>query len=210
MMGMTITVLQTQQKILLSNYYKEIKDIFKGDLPANPRALFLQNPDSEFSDMGKLAEKCKANVKSPTDCLSSPESLLKNLSENPADTEEERTLDADFMKNLSQLNEPKDKKKNTKLIEEIAVPLDVPVHMLQEYESDDRNPHRFVLRVNLPDISSVEECDLEIFKDELELTVEKKYYLKLQLPKPILDEKTSARFVRKSNLLSVTMPLEHS
>nr|XP_002129686.1 PIH1 domain-containing protein 2 [Ciona intestinalis] len=209
MMKLTIHVIQAEHKISLSSNFKECRDIFKGDLPANPRALFVENPNSDTSimDASKLAKKCQAQTGKGADILTSPEILLQNLASATAETD--TVLNGtDFVKNLTEKGKTNgEKKPKVKLIEEIAVPLDVPVHMLQEHEADNGKPHRFTLKVNLPLVESVAECDLEISQDEVELSVEKKYYLKFPLPRSIDNENTSARFVRKNNVLTITMPI---
>lgn len=49
---------------------------------------------------------------------------------------------------------------------------------------------------------------LFILQDDISLYVEDKYELKLALPSKIIDDEASAKFIKKSSTLTITMPID--
>ncbi|CAK8678261.1 PIH1 domain-containing protein 2-like [Clavelina lepadiformis] len=187
-------------KIKLSKNYRPCKELFKGDLPANPRALFIKNPQSEFSDedIRNLVE----TGKTPEDILSSPETLLEKLSTK--DTAPSNQKENDFVKNFM---DNKGETNHKKLIEEVERTMETPDYSLVELEENDDLCHRFVLKIKLPLIQKTSDCNLTISKNEIDLKVPEKYLLKLPLPKDIDDYSSKAQFSKKSSCLTLTMPI---
>jgi len=53
-------------------------------------------------------------------------------------------------------------------------------------------------------------CSRFLFQDDVSLTVEEKYDLKLKLDNTIDDAEASAKFIKKTSTLVVNMPLKTS
>ncbi|XP_041030145.1 PIH1 domain-containing protein 2 [Carcharodon carcharias] len=64
------------------------------------------------------------------------------------------------------------------------------------------------LRVELPEVSSVTECNLSVSKDDLVIDVPKKYRLQLDLPETISEDIVTAKFNKKTHILAVGMPIK--
>ncbi|XP_019364081.1 PREDICTED: PIH1 domain-containing protein 2 [Gavialis gangeticus] len=98
------------------------------------------------------------------------------------------------------------------LIEEIAsteVPeeLRAPVYELTVVPDANKKPIKIELKVELPKVSSVSECDLSISKDDLVIDVPEKYRLQLDLPELINEEAATATFNKGKCVLLITMPV---
>uniref|UniRef100_A0A7M4E9G3 PIH1 domain-containing protein 2 n=1 Tax=Crocodylus porosus TaxID=8502 RepID=A0A7M4E9G3_CROPO len=98
------------------------------------------------------------------------------------------------------------------LIEEIAsmeVPeeLHAPVYELTVVPDANKKPIKIELKVELPKVSSVSECDLNISKDDLVIDVPEKYRLQLDLPELINEEAATATFNKGKRVLLITMPV---
>ncbi|RUS80772.1 hypothetical protein EGW08_011495 [Elysia chlorotica] len=76
-----------------------------------------------------------------------------------------------------------------------------PKYML---ESEGSN---LVLKVELPGVKSVSECDLDISKDDVRLVVEGRHDWSIKLPSIIDEDQARAKFSKKLSLLTLTMPL---
>ncbi|KAK6172273.1 hypothetical protein SNE40_015970 [Patella caerulea] len=72
---------------------------------------------------------------------------------------------------------------------------------------NDKNHAMCCVKIFLPKVTSVSECELDISEDDLSLTVPEKYTLKLKLVDPIDEDKSKAKFIKKSHCLMVTMPI---
>ena len=64
-----------------------------------------------------------------------------------------------------------------------------------------------VLKVSMPELSSLGEAEVEISDDSFSLHVPSLYRLQLQWPQAVSAEEAKAKFVRKSHTLQVTLPL---
>ncbi|GFO29876.1 pih1 domain-containing protein 2 [Plakobranchus ocellatus] len=67
---------------------------------------------------------------------------------------------------------------------------------------------QLVLKVELPGVKSVTECELDISEDDVKLVVPGKHDWKLKLPSAIDKDEAIARFSKKSCQLTLTMPVQ--
>ncbi|KFO82778.1 PIH1 domain-containing protein 2, partial [Cuculus canorus] len=98
------------------------------------------------------------------------------------------------------------------LIEEIASSemlekLSTPAYELTTVRDANEKPLRIELRVELPEVGSVSECDLSISKDDLIIEVPEKYKLQLDLPELVDEEAATAVFNKGKQILVVTVPV---
>ncbi|XP_064650517.1 PIH1 domain-containing protein 2-like [Lineus longissimus] len=95
------------------------------------------------------------------------------------------------------------------LIQEISdskVVLPKPEYSVVVKDVEGDRPRCIVFRLELPGVTSVRDCDLDISEDDLTLCVTNKYEICLQFPEKVLDDKASAKFSTKSSCLTLTMP----
>ncbi|XP_067421568.1 PIH1 domain-containing protein 2 isoform X2 [Emydura macquarii macquarii] len=98
------------------------------------------------------------------------------------------------------------------LIEEIAS-MDLPEEFITPaYEMTitkdaNRKPLNIELKVELPKVSSVSECELSISRDDVIVEVPEKYRLQLDLPELVDEEATTATFNKGKGVLLITMPI---
>ncbi|XP_072210881.1 PIH1 domain-containing protein 2 [Excalfactoria chinensis] len=98
------------------------------------------------------------------------------------------------------------------LIEEISsteVPeeLSTPAYEMTTVRDANNKPVRIELKVELPEVSSVSECDLRISKDDVIIDVPEKYRLQLDLPELVDEETTTAVFNKGKGMLFITVPI---
>ncbi|XP_417932.4 PIH1 domain-containing protein 2 isoform X1 [Gallus gallus] len=98
------------------------------------------------------------------------------------------------------------------LIEEISsteVPeeLSTPAYKMTTVRDANNKPVRIELKVELPKVSSVSECDLRISKDDVIIDVPEKYKLQLDLPELVDEEMTTAVFNKEKGVLFITAPI---
>ncbi|NXP49364.1 PIHD2 protein, partial [Heliornis fulica] len=97
------------------------------------------------------------------------------------------------------------------LIEEITsteMPeeLSTPVYDMRTVRDVNKKPLKIELRIELPNVSSVSECDLRISKDDVVIEVPEKYKLHIDLPELVDEESTTAVFNTARRVLFITMP----
>ncbi|XP_060107002.1 PIH1 domain-containing protein 2 [Heteronotia binoei] len=63
------------------------------------------------------------------------------------------------------------------------------------------------VKVEVPEVHCVSECNLSISKDDLLMECPQKYRLHLNLPESVEEEAASARFFKKKGVLLITMPI---
>ncbi|NXX64047.1 PIHD2 protein, partial [Scopus umbretta] len=95
------------------------------------------------------------------------------------------------------------------LIEEITsteMPekLSTPVYEIITVKDANKNPLKIELRIELPKVSSVSECDLSISKDDIIIEVPEKYKLQLELPELVDEETTTAVFHKGKRVLFIS------
>ncbi|XP_009470563.1 PREDICTED: PIH1 domain-containing protein 2 [Nipponia nippon] len=98
------------------------------------------------------------------------------------------------------------------LIEEITsteMPekLSTPVYEIITVKDANKKPLKIELKIELPKVSSVSECDLRISKDDIIIEVPEKYKLQLDLPEVVDEETTTAVFHKGKRVLFITMPV---
>ncbi|XP_074891204.1 PIH1 domain-containing protein 2 [Buteo buteo] len=98
------------------------------------------------------------------------------------------------------------------LIEEISsseMPekLSTPVYEMITVKDTNKKPLKFELKIELPKVSSVSECDLQISKDDIIIEVPEKYKLQLDLPELVDEETTTAVFNKGKRVLFITVPV---
>ncbi|NXK71839.1 PIHD2 protein, partial [Amazona guildingii] len=96
------------------------------------------------------------------------------------------------------------------LIEEIAsteMPekLRTPVYEMITVKDANKKPLKIELRIELPKVSSVSECDLRISKDDIVIEVPGKYKLQLDVPELVDEETTTAVFNKGKRILFITV-----
>ncbi|NWU95005.1 PIHD2 protein, partial [Upupa epops] len=82
-----------------------------------------------------------------------------------------------------------------------------PVYEMRVVKDANERPLQLELRIELPEVSSVSECDLRISKDDLVIEVPAKYKLQLDLPELVDEDTTTAAFNKGKRLLCVTAPV---
>ncbi|NXJ82761.1 PIHD2 protein, partial [Trogon melanurus] len=98
------------------------------------------------------------------------------------------------------------------LIKEIASTetpeeLSTPVYEMITLKDANKKPLKIELRVELPKVSSVSECDLRISEDDIIIEVPEKYKLQLDLPELVDEETTTAVFNKGQRVLFITAPV---
>ncbi|XP_068773147.1 PIH1 domain-containing protein 2 isoform X2 [Struthio camelus] len=98
------------------------------------------------------------------------------------------------------------------LIEEIAsteLPeeLSTPLYEMLTVKDANKKPLKLELKIKLPEVSSVSECDLSISKDDVIIEVPEKYKLQLDLPALVDEDATTAVFNKGKGVLLITMPV---
>ncbi|KAM6370530.1 PIH1 domain-containing protein 2 [Pluvialis apricaria] len=96
------------------------------------------------------------------------------------------------------------------LIEEISsteMPqnLSTPVYEMITVKDANKKPLKIELKIELPKVSSVSECDLRISKDDIIIEVPEKYKLQLDLPELVDEETTTAVFNKGKQVLFITV-----
>jgi dynein assembly factor 2 len=69
-------------------------------------------------------------------------------------------------------------------------------------------PDSLVVRIELPKLDSAKEIDVDVQERTLDLEVPTKYRLHLDLPFPVLHEKSNAKFDKQKRTLILTLPVE--
>ncbi|XP_060703061.1 PIH1 domain-containing protein 2 [Hemiscyllium ocellatum] len=111
---------------------------------------------------------------------------------------------------LSSIKHPK----KPGLIEEISSTefqsgkVETPKYKLLLVKDGNEKTKIIQLKIELPGVFSVKECDLSVSKDDLVIDVTEKYRLQLDLPETISEETVTAKFNKKTHILSVEMPIK--
>jgi len=167
----------------------------------------VSSQDTSFSsELGELEKVFGPVTSGCKDALLNDLSFVK--SRESADN------DADLQKVLGfqqELKLPGETKPGVKLIEELQCSTESSlVH--PDYSMDvvnEDSSKRLVIRIHLPGVSSVTECSLEISDDDLYLLVPNCYELALQFPERAIafGEKQSAKFSKRTSVLTLTIPI---
>ncbi|WAR04668.1 PIHD2-like protein [Mya arenaria] len=188
--------------IKLNRKYKVLDRTHKGSVKMIQESLSqaFRTKDKDIDE--NLANMVKSFAPLATE---SPETLIGQLHKEES-SENNLTTEHSFNENLSgiKLNTQPVKKG---LIEEVTsngsdASLPEPVYKLETSSAGDS----LTLRLELPGVKSVTECELDISKDDVSLLVEDKYELKLSLPRTVDDARASAKFIKKTSTLTLQMP----
>uniref|UniRef100_H9GMA5 PIH1 domain-containing protein 2 n=1 Tax=Anolis carolinensis TaxID=28377 RepID=H9GMA5_ANOCA len=85
-----------------------------------------------------------------------------------------------------------------------------PAYEIATTKDANGDPVEIELRVELPEVDSVSECDLRVSKDDVLIECLNKYRLRLDLPEMVNEEATAAIFHKKKGVLVITMPVRPS
>lgn len=139
--------------------------------------------------------------------MDSPETLLNQL-HNPDKTDDDSVSSTrNGVAGITLNTQPVRKG----LIEEVSsqtITLPEPTYDIEVKTSDAISSKTCVLRINLPGVKTVKDCQLDISRDDVYLLVEDLYELRLALPFSIMDSEASAKFSKKSSKLTVSLPVE--
>ncbi|XP_038062864.1 PIH1 domain-containing protein 2-like [Patiria miniata] len=196
LIGNAIDYLKDEKKLHLSSNYRICHDIqFKGD----PKDL-----KDFFNSRAKSKQKVEPDRSTENLSKLTPDSLLSQL--RVSNDQSETTVSS--TDTTLELN-GKTSELKTALIQEISsndVRLKCPEYDVSLKEADEKRPRRLMVRIMLPDVHSVADCQLDIAKEELTLLVTDKYELRLPLPEIIQDDDSTAKFNRKTSSLTISMP----
>ncbi|XP_032820479.1 PIH1 domain-containing protein 2 [Petromyzon marinus] len=84
--------------------------------------------------------------------------------------------------------------------------LQEPKHTVRLEESEDCAP-RYIVTVSLPDVTTINDCNLGISFDDLLLEVPGKCRLHVAFSRPIVDVAGSAKFSARTRTLTVSLPV---
>ncbi|XP_070621953.1 PIH1 domain-containing protein 2 isoform X2 [Erythrolamprus reginae] len=97
------------------------------------------------------------------------------------------------------------------LIEEISTADNLeapePAYKMTTKKDADEKPLEIELKIELPGVCGVSECDLSVSKDDVLVECLEKYRLRVDLPASVDEEATSATFCKKKGVLLVRMPV---
>ncbi|XP_074072775.1 PIH1 domain-containing protein 2 [Macrotis lagotis] len=184
---LTMKCISNRYQFTLSQSYHITKNRKKGSLQRMKKNLMgIQ------TDQTDLSEKMKKELMLEQ---------LKNYSVNNQD-------------DIPQLLLPKDHIPNKQgcLIEEISsnelqVELKTPNYKLTVIKDQYGRSLKIEMKVELPGLRSVCDCDLSVSKDDLVIEVSEKYQLQVALPESVDIKTTTARFVTEKATLIITMPV---
>ncbi|XP_005987329.1 PIH1 domain-containing protein 2 [Latimeria chalumnae] len=159
----------------------------------------------------RMKQNLIGRPKSPTGLKAkekvSGDSLLQQLTNLQAGGKEHENISCPIRLTSDDITQPK----KTPLIEEISSTelscddhVETPKYELLVLKDKNGQAHN-ELKVELPEVKSVSECQLSISKNDLLIEVPNKYRLQLDLPVAVHEENISARFSKKSHVLSVRM-----
>jgi len=212
LVNLAMAYIEDQNKVTVSHDFVVLPKSTKckGPVAKSEDVLLrkVSGQDTHFSN--KLGELEKAFGPLATGCK---DALLTDLSS--AISQEDVGDNAELQKALSssqpELRLPGEKvKPGVKLIEELR---STETHLVcpdctMDVISNDSSK-LLIIRIHLPGISSVSECSLEISDDDLYLLVPNRYELNLPFPEGTvaLCDKQSAKFSKRTSLLTLTVPI---
>ncbi|XP_047450278.1 PIH1 domain-containing protein 2 [Mugil cephalus] len=173
---------QQQHGIRLSERYTVVK--------CSPKS----NPDELYRRLG-----FQKTFKQPDTVGQTPGSLLQQISSLRSEKQDEEFADQSESRPAEPL-----KKNLIQVISTTFVEPQRPEYQL-EVKADNTagGPHSFELTVELPKVSSMSECQLQMSKDDVLLEVEDVYYLLLEFPKTVNEDTASAVFNKKKRRLTL-------
>uniref|UniRef100_A0A8C4YNH2 PIH1 domain-containing protein 2 n=1 Tax=Gopherus evgoodei TaxID=1825980 RepID=A0A8C4YNH2_9SAUR len=82
-----------------------------------------------------------------------------------------------------------------------------PTYELTIAKDANRKPLKIELKVEMPKVSSISECELSLSRDDVIIEVPEKYRLQLDLPELVDEEATTATFNKGKGVLLIIMPI---
>ncbi|XP_060077550.1 PIH1 domain-containing protein 2-like [Ylistrum balloti] len=213
LINLAIDFIQHQHKVEISRSFTLLpSDItHKGDITLLHKSFSKKSQKSEQqfeeqlseleSSFGPLASGAKNSLLNKLANLSTEESNSSKANGHNMGT----TYDSPTIKMPNQTEV-----KKTGIIEEISSQsnskLVCPVYTMDSVRNDHEEIDHVTVKIELPGVKSVGECELDISKDDLQLTVEDRYDLHLVFPCKIMDDDAGAKFSKKTSVLTVTLP----
>jgi len=211
LVNLAIDYVEDQNKVTLSRKFVILPKStrFKGPIAKSKDALLkkVSCNDTQFcsklgdleKSLGPLATGCKDALLTNLSSVVSEDSAGNNAEHhNPSGSQPELRLPGETVKS------------GVKLIEEVnsAETLLVRPDCTMDIVGGDSSKQLFI-RINLPGVSSVRECSLEVSNDDLYLLVPDRYELILPFPEPAvaLCDKHSAKFSKRTAVLTLTIPI---
>ncbi|NXE23372.1 PIHD2 protein, partial [Ardeotis kori] len=139
--------------------------------------------------------------------------LRQNTKKEPTLDQLLHTMEAEDCSNAPVLlKEERMTQSKAQLIEEITSTEtpekpSTPVYEMIMVKDANKRPLKIELKIKLPEVSSVSECDLRISKDDIIIEVPAKYKLQLDLPELVDEETSKAIFNKGKRELFITVPV---
>ncbi|XP_059174589.1 PIH1 domain-containing protein 2-like [Physella acuta] len=203
---LALDYIEKEQKVSVSRTYTvlPVDTLYKGDLNLIRLSFtkLTKNKDQAVSDISELEDMFGPLTSNERENLLHK---LSNISNNKNSSTPFGVSSKEEQPELIVPGSNQLKKKNG-LIEEIKeIKLPTPKYSLEPVDSSaGRN---LVLKVDLPGVKSVAECELDISEDDVKLLVSGMYELKVKLPSTIEEDDANAKFSKKNSVLTLSMPV---
>lgn len=202
---LAINYIEDQSKIRLSRSYTIEACDCKGSIAMAIDGLRGKDrPTKEVDELDELA-RTFGPLAEATRGSSISEHLLRMASSPPTVAKPEN-MSSEFELTIPS-SSGGDKRSSPVLIEELATSLVQPVYRLLVKEASGEQHRIIIISVELPNVTMMSNCQLDIAKNELKLYVPDQYRLDLKLPEPVDELTATAKFVRKSHTLRITLPV---
>lgn len=215
LINLAFQYIENQHKVEISRNYEILGGniVYKGNMEKMQQALMKKTEKADKVFEKDMSELQKNFAPFPTDAK---ETILNKFA-NIAVSEDRNTGDHikpqqngfDF-----KLPSTDGGKKKKGLIEEITpsekVDIEKPVcpkYTLDCHKDDSGTVEEIKVRVTLDGVCSVKECCLDISQDDMKLEVDERYHLHLTFPHKVEDDEASAKFSKKTSVLTITMPV---
>ncbi|PKK19820.1 PIH1 domain containing 2, partial [Columba livia] len=184
---LTLKFVEERHNLILSDCYTTEPFKLKGSLETMQQRLrgrqmptlnLSQNTKKELT-LDQLLQTMEAE-----DCRNAPALLKKESVTQP---------EAHLIEEIS----------STEMPEELST----PIYNIITVKDANSKPFKIELKVELPKVSSVSECDLRISKDDVIIEVPEKYRLQLDLPEFVDEETATAVFNTGKRVLFITLPV---
>ncbi|KAL5019766.1 hypothetical protein ScPMuIL_002658 [Solemya velum] len=200
---LALAFVEKQNNISLSRTYCIFgkNDLYRGNLTDLKQGLVAL-----FKKQDEAVEDIEEQF-SPA-ALGTKDSLLNQMSNIVIDKDKSKKI-KDVKPNIKIIPDEKVAKKG--MIEEIStdkVQLSTPKYDVNIIEAPEAGGEKnVVVKIHLPLVKSVDECELDISEDDLKLFVGDKYELHVPLPEPIVEDDANAKFSKKLCALTIRMPV---
>ncbi|XP_005110123.1 PIH1 domain-containing protein 2 [Aplysia californica] len=216
---LALDYIEAEQKVKVARTYTILPEDtpYKGDLEFVQLSLSkrLRKQDDQFDhDMSELEKTFGPMAEGEKDTLMAKLSNLTVSENKKHNGNVNSNREANGFPSIQITNTPKQPSKKG-LIEEIGgssysaengKKYPTPKYNLEPCELD--TGRCLELRVELPGVMSVAECELDISEDDVQLIVPDQYELKVKLPSCIDDDAAQAKFRKKTSVLTVIMPVK--